>query len=165
MSDKWDIQGLSNFFLQLFSCFPPIFFRQPGGNKCNITGVCSNAFIPLRLKAQAPHTDLWSWAGFWTVLHRFWFRRVWLRFHFLALLLRTGSSNWGANSGIRRPLWWLQPISLFIVNLLCALVSEQSRNSRFCNKIISPLLLATGRLQDHQWASQRANTPQSSSNL
>lgn len=153
-----------------FQYFPTPFllfcFRQPGGNECNITGALSDAFIPLWLKSTDhrgdSHTDLWSWAGFRTVLHGFWFWRVWLRFHFLGLFLRTGRRNWGANSGIRHPLQRLQLISLFIVNLLCIMVSKQSRDSWFCNKIICPLLLAIGRIQDQWWASQWANTLYSS---
>lgn len=69
------IQGVFNFFLQLFSCFFPVFFRQPGGNECNTTGALRNAFTPLWLESTGHrgdfHTDLWSWAGFWTVLHGF----------------------------------------------------------------------------------------------
>lgn len=145
----------------------PVFFRQPGGNEH--TTALSNAFIPLWPESTGCRgdslTDLWSWAGFRTVLHRFWFWWVWLRFHFLGLFLRTGSSNWGTTGSIRGPLWWLQLISLFIVNLLCTLMSEQSRNNRLCNKRICPLLLATGRTQDRQGASQRADTLQSSSSL
>lgn len=155
------IQDLFNSSYRFSHCYS--FLQSARGNKCNTRkyrALC-NAFLGLERTGPRgdSHTDLWSWAGFWTVLHRFWFWRAWLRFNFFGLFLRTSSRNWGTNSSIRNPLWWLQLISLFIVNLLCALVSKQCRTSWICNKITYPLLLAAVRIQDQKWVSQWANTP------
>lgn len=130
------------------------------GNECNFRGALSNAFTPFWLKSTGSrgdsHTDLWSWAGFWAVLHGFRFWRAGLRFPFLGLLLSTGGSSWGAHGGVWAPLWQLQLISPFIVNLFCALMGEQTRNSWLCNKISCLLVTATSRIQDQQRASQGA---------
>lgn len=137
-----------------------IFFRQPEGNECNSTGALSNACIPFWLESTGSrgdsHTDLWSWAGFWAGLHGFRFWRAGLRLPFLGLFLSTGGSRWGAHGGVWPSLRQLQLITPFIVNLLCALMGEQPRNSWLYNKISSPLVTATGRIQDQQWASQGA---------
>lgn len=130
------------------------------GNECNFTGALSNAFTPFCLESTGRrgdfHTDLWSWAGFWAVLHGFRFWRAGLRLPFLGLFLSTGGSSWGAHGGVWSPLWWLQLLILFIVNLLCALMGEQPRNSWLCNKISCPLVTATDRIQDQQPAPQGA---------
>lgn len=130
------------------------------GNECNFTGALSNAFTPFCLESTGRrgdfHTDLWSWAGFWAVLHGFRFWRAGLRLPFLGLFLSTGGSSWGAHGGVWSLLWQLQLVILFIVNLnlLCALMGEQPRNSWLCNKISCPLVTATDRIQNQQPASQ-----------
>lgn len=162
-------------FSYSFSLVYPIFFRQPEENECNLTGECiwpywgmNATFVVLSAMHLFPsgwkstgsrgdsHTDLWSWAGFWAVLHGFRFWRAGLRFPFLGLLLSTGGSTWGAHGGVWPPLWQLQLITPFIVNLFCALMGEQTRNSWLCNKISCPLVTAISRIQDQQRASQRA---------